>query len=392
MTPLARTSFALLVALSFASPLVAQNDKQHALIAFDENGKLDDAKAWARLKKDLADRNPKNVFLIAHGWRTSKLHADATFSFFGKDLRAQQGNDGPIEVIGIRWPSLLGDNDTAQDEAFKNLARAIAASIADSKKLDERRDKLKVFLKKRTTRFLANNLLKLQLPEDERLDEMLDNIDEPENVERLLTTFTYYQMKNRAGVVGATGLTTCINELQAALPKSRIHLVGHSFGCKVMLSCLASEGRADKQVDSATLLQGAVSCHCFAEKIDELKDVAGAYLHTPKRVKGSVAITFTKNDKALSIAYLAASQSAGQIAELPMRKYQVGGGLYYALGAKGVGGVAGITPIEMGEKGTMYKLRPGLNAIDADKIIMDHGDIRKDAVSWLIWSAARTLP
>lgn len=392
MTPRARISLAAIVFLGLTPSLFAQDEKHHIPIAFDDNGKLEDAKAWAQVKKDLATRKPKHVFFIAHGWRTSKTQADTTFSYFGKDLRDLQEKDGPIEVIGIRWPSLLGDNDTAQDEAFKQLARSVAAAIADSKKREERRDKLKTFLKKRTTRFLASNLLKLQLPDDDRLDEIIDNFDEPENVERLLTTLTYYQMKNRAGVVGATGVTVCINELQMTLPETRVHLVGHSFGCKVMLSCLASEGRADKQIDSLTLLQGAVSTHCFAAKIEELKDVAGAYLHTPKRVKGSITITFTKNDKALALAYVAASQSAGQVAELPLRKHQLESGLYYALGAKGIGGVVGITPIEMGPKGTAYKLAAGLNALNADKIIMSHGDIRNDAVTWLIWSAARSVP
>ncbi len=378
--------------IGFAGPLVAQDDKNHLILAFDEHGKLDDAKAWIEIKKDLIRRKPANVFLIAHGWRNSMERADETFTYFGKSLPALEGKDGPTAVIGIRWPSLLGEDDTLLDLAFTRVAKTIANVIAKSKNIDERKEKLKTFLKKKTTRILVNELLKFQLPDDEHLDLMIEHFDEPENVEKLLTMFTYWQMKKRAGIVGSTGFPSCLTELQDALPHSRLHLVGHSFGCKVVLSGLASEVRAKHKVDSVTLLQGAVSTLCFAPKIDELKGLPGAYAKIPDRVKGCIAVTFTKNDKALGKFYLAASQSGGHVGELPDRNHKLSPGLYGALGAKGIGRVDGLKPIEMGKMGAVYQLRPGLNSLDADKIIKNHGDIRTDAVTWLIWSVARAQP
>lgn len=385
----------LCMILSFVSvtvPALGQETKSHVVLGFDEKGKLEDAKAWARYKDDLKGRKPSHVFLVAHGWKTSKERADETFTYFGKSLREMEDKDGPIEVIGVRWPSLLGENDTALDLAFRNVARSMANSIAKSKNIDERKDKLKTFLKKTTTRAVVVSLLKYQLPEDDQIDAMVDNFDEPENVEKLLATFTYYQMKKRAAAVGSTGLQSALGELQEVAPGARVHLIGHSFGCKVWLACLASEDRGDKQVDSLTLLQGAVSMHCFAEKIPELKDCAGAYCYMPKRVKGSITVTHTKNDKALSVAYVAASQSGGHVGELPGYKHKFSPDLYKALGAKGIAGVDGVKPMDLAGKGTAYKLRPGFNAFNADKVILNHGDIRRDEVTWLIWTTARYRP
>lgn len=383
---------AVLSFLWLTGPSMAQQEKNHFVLSLDDKGKLEDPKAWAKYKDDLKARKPSHIFLVAHGWKTSKERADETFSYFGKSLREMEEKDGPIEIIGVRWPSLLGESDTTLDLAFKNVARSMAGAISKAKNIDERKDKLKTFLKKNTTRVVVISLLKYQLPEDEQIDAMVDNFDEPENVEKLLATFTYYQMKKRAALVGSTGVQTSLTELQEALPNTRFHLVGHSFGCKVWLACLAAEERGDRQVDSLTLLQGAVSTHCFSAKIGELKDCPGAYCDMPKRVKGSITVSYTKNDKALSVAYVAASQSGGHVGELPGYKHRVSPDLYKALGAKGIAGVDGVKPMDLGAKGAAYKLRPGFNAFNADKVILNHGDIRREEVTWLIWTTARFRP
>jgi pimeloyl-ACP methyl ester carboxylesterase len=197
-------------------------------------------------------------------------------------------------------------------------------------------------------------------------------------------------MKKRADVIGSIGLAPCLTELQDALPQARIHLVGHSFGCKVCLACLANDNRAAKQIDSMTLLQAAVSQLCFAPTIKELETgTCGAYAEVPKRVKGAIAVTFSHNDKALTRAYAAASQMAGQTGELPGRKMLSNTQLYGALGANGIVGVPGISRIAMGKRGTAYALCPGLNAVDANDVIQSHGEICRDEVAWLIWTTAR---
>src|SRR5262249_39133940 len=158
------------LSLAIAQSALAQN---HAVLSFDENGKLENAKAFAAYKNDLKARNPKHVFLISHGWRNSKERADEVFTYFGKDLRDQQDTDGPIEVIGVRWPSLIGENETELDQSFKLLAKGVAGAIVNSETAQKRIERLKEFLKKKSTRILASSL-NHPLPNDDELDVLVE--------------------------------------------------------------------------------------------------------------------------------------------------------------------------------------------------------------------------
>lgn len=360
------------------------------MLSFDDKGKLEDPKAWTAFKTELKARPPEHVFVLVHGWRKSRHNADETFTALAKLLYEQRRENESIAVIGVRWPSLIGETESVTDQRFKTMANAMAAVIAKSTTVKEQQAKLKDFLKKPGTRSLASFSLGLTLPDDDLIDAMVDQLQEPENVEKLLTSFSYYAMKKRANIVGSTGLAPRLTELQEALPKSHVHLVGHSFGCKVCLASVASDSRSDKQIDSMTLLQAAVSELCFAPSIKELQDdPSGAYSEVPKRVKGPMAVTFSRKDKALTIAYLVASQIAGQIGELPGRRMLGNSELYAALGANGIVAVPNVPQIVLGKSGTPYALQPGLNSIDANDVILHHGDIRRSEVAWLVWATAR---
>jgi len=221
---------------------------------------------------------------------------------------------------------------------------------------------------------------------------LVDNMEKNDKSAAALTFLTYYRMKGLANDVGSKGLRICVTELQNRLPAARFHLIGHSFGCKVCLACLVGEGRLKQPIDSLTLLQGAVSMHCFAAKIKDLEDAPGAYAEAPKCVRGCITVTHTMNDKALSLAYVAASQAAGHIAELAVTKRQFQPGIYGALGARGIVGVDGVHELNLTDNDTFYVLRPGLNSINADGFIRSHNDIRNGTVLRLIWATARLQP
>ena len=391
MSFLHRFGIVFVISLLSANSLFGQDDKSHLTLSFDEKGKLEDAVAWGQVKADIQKRKPKHVFLVCHGWLTSKTQADKTFTYFGEELRKAQGKDDPIEVIGVRWPSLIGENDTEQDQAFKTVAKVVSVALAKSETLKEKKGKLKSYLKTTTARLLVAGGLKFRLPSDEQIDLMIDNLEQVDNVERVLSTFTYYEMKRRAGVIGTNGLQRALTELQDELPDAQFHLVGHSFGCKVCLECLASKEREKKQVDSVILLQAAVSQLCFAAIVGDVEGKpAGAYVDVPKRVRGPIAVTHTTNDVALSVVYPLASTVAWQIAELPGGNRVSNYERYAALGANGVVDVAGIERLLMKEKDAAYKLRPGLNGVNADRVIQNHNDYRRSEVTALIWSAARS--
>ena len=54
-----------------------------------------------------------------------------------------------------------------------------------------------------------------------------------------LQEFTYWQMKRRAGIVGQQGLGPLINDLASGTPDLRVHLIGHSFGGRLVSFSLA---------------------------------------------------------------------------------------------------------------------------------------------------------
>lgn len=51
---------------------------------------------------------------------------------------------------------------------------------------------------------------------------------------RVLNYATYYLMKERAGVVGRDGVCKVVSKIVATSPKLRVHLIGHSFGGRVV--------------------------------------------------------------------------------------------------------------------------------------------------------------
>jgi pimeloyl-ACP methyl ester carboxylesterase len=75
-------------------------------------------------------------------------------------------------------------------------------------------------------------------------------------------------MKNRAGVVGQRGLGPVITGLAEQFDSLRVHLVGHSFGARLVSYALAGLGdRQPSPVKSLTLLQGAYSRFAFTDAL-----------------------------------------------------------------------------------------------------------------------------
>ena len=71
----------------------------------------------------------------------------------------------------------------------------------------------------------------------------------------LLNYVTYYQMKDRAGVVGRAGVNQALQRLRADVPSVRLHLVGHSFGCRVVTAAVTGPTPAPNGfVNSMSLL------------------------------------------------------------------------------------------------------------------------------------------
>ncbi|MHC5257117.1 serine-threonine protein kinase [Streptomyces sp. UC4497] len=119
----------------------------------------------------------------------------------------------------------------------------------------------------------------------------------------LLRQATYFAMKRRAGKVGKAGLGPALGRLAEEAPGVRVHLVGHSFGARLVSFALAGMPKGVRNVKSVTLLQGAFSHYAFAGR--------GALKGRQARVDGPLVACFSRHDTALSVMYPLASRLAG---------------------------------------------------------------------------------
>jgi hypothetical protein len=201
---------------------------------------------------------------------------------------------------------------------------------------------------------------------------------------RLLNFTTYFQMKGRAGDVGTNGVAPAIGKLRAKQPKLRIHLVGHSFGGRVVTAAADVAGAGKDKVNSLTLLQAAYSHNGFAAKFDGKNDGFFRKVITGKKVLGPIVVTCTKNDKAVGIAYPLASRLGGQNASALGDANDPFGGIGRNGAMKTTEAVFGtLAPVN-----SPYQFAAGsIYNLNADAIIGDHSDICKPQVAWAMVSA-----
>lgn len=200
----------------------------------------------------------------------------------------------------------------------------------------------------------------------------------------LLNFVTYYQMKERAGKVGLLGLNPVLNDLKANSPALRLHMIGHSFGGRLVTAATAGDKNSTLQVDSLILLQAAFSHYSFSEKYDGNANGFFRSVIKDHKVKGATIITHTHNDSAVGLAYAIASRIARQVAE------GIGDATdkYGGMGGNG----AQLTPEANNNfhlaKEISYNFEKGkLYNLNSDGVITSHSDICKDEVARAVAAA-----
>ena len=194
----------------------------------------------------------------------------------------------------------------------------------------------------------------------------------------VLNFTTYYEMKARAGKVGANGVAKLIDSLPPHV--QRIHLVGHSFGGRVVTAAAATS--TTDRIRSMSLLQTAFSHHGFSK---QKKGFFRAVVDK-KRVNGPIVVTHSVKDKAVGIAYPMASRLNGDTTSGLGDKTDKFGGI----------GRNGAQQMEAGEvvdgkllaAGGAYQFKPGvLFNLEANDLIPGHSDITGKEVAHAIRSA-----
>ena len=132
-------------------------------------------------------------------------------------------------------------------------------------------------------------------------------------VARFLNQLTYFEMKKRAGIVGAT-LGGHVLPALAPRHKVRLHMVGHSFGARLVTAAANSLPQPiGLDFFSLTLLQGAFSHNALATAVTP--GVPGAFANVVGRPRGPISITHTHNDQACTLWYALASRLSRSTAE-----------------------------------------------------------------------------
>jgi hypothetical protein len=200
---------------------------------------------------------------------------------------------------------------------------------------------------------------------------------------------TYYVMKGRAGDVGVKSLVPLLIRLRTSRPDLRIHMIGHSFGCRLVSSAVNSLPDGEQfRPDTVMLLQGAFSHNGFAKEGDNTDRGVFRDVIEKRKVRGPILISHTRRDKAVGIAYPIASRLSGVNAAALGDANDIYGGL----GSNGT--QTKITTPE-GNAGTMlkvgetYRFAAGVAPstpcnLNADAFISGHSDICKPEVGYAL--------
>jgi predicted alpha/beta-hydrolase family hydrolase len=197
---------------------------------------------------------------------------------------------------------------------------------------------------------------------------------------RVANFATYYQMKTRAGAVGRGGVALVLARVRERKPDLPLHLVGHSFGAR-LVTAVASHLAAGTPAVSLTLLQAAFSHNGLAEKFDKTHDGAFRTVLQDRRVSGPVLITHTKNDRAVGIAYPLASRIARDVASALGDENDPYGGIGRN-GAQRTPEAEGLAG-NLGDVGSKYSFRRNkVFNLRADRFISNHSDVTGHQVAY----------
>ena len=185
-----------------------------------------------------------------------------------------------------------------------------------------------------------------------------------------------------------------LGRLNTAIPGVRVHLVGHSFGARLVSYALAGmpAGLDPSPVKGVTLIQGAFSQWAFASQLPFAAGKKGALDGALARIDGPLTVVHSKHDGAVGTFYPLASMAARDNSAGMGDANSPWGGI----GANGAQGVqAGRDGVRGAGPGNTYKFvaQRALN-VDASDVVRSgpppvgaHSDIVHPELTWIVLSA-----
>jgi len=213
----------------------------------------------------------------------------------------------------------------------------------------------------------------------------------------LLRQAAYFAMKRRAGTVGERGLGPVVGRLAAVAPEVRMHLVGHSFGGRLVSFALRGLPEGVRSVKSVTLLQGAFSHYAFAARLPDDPRTGGVLQGQQNRVDGPLVCCYSHCDSALGTIYPLASRMADD--DCSFAAVDIGrvlGDKWGAMGHDGVRGVPGTRSLSLAEALDSPLPTSGCVNVDACAVVCHgepptgaHGDIVHPELARVVLAAGR---
>lgn len=410
-------------------------------LAYSQSGALAPSDAAALEMVDASLQGATDVFVISHGWWNNKESAECRYRLLIDDLR-RRAPAGVVPVfIGIYWPSALFPLEKGDCESGTAPTReAMAGGTFDGQ---IRRWAIEAFpVAADRPAFGANLEQLIRLLSRENLGEKvseaeLTNIaailmswqdegaareaDGPESSIFQLTpaaavrswrqnpagkaeaflsrgsldfanAFTFWMMKQRAGVVGANGVFQLVKRIrEKGGERLRIHLIGHSFGGKLVSGAAAGPaGAAPNIVDSVFLLQGAFSHFAFSSageiaRLGVSTKAPGVYARLLARapsqgLRGALVAMFSAQDTQNRFLYPLGVALANDFLEANVPRF----------GSVGTNGVQGpsATLVTLKSERVSSKVSAGLPRVlnvNATDVVRGHSDVVHAEVIDMIW-------
>lgn len=425
------------------------------LLRFDADGGLLSPQTRDLITSSLKTDGYSDVFVFSHGWNNNFKVASEKYLTFIKGYAAQRARlQLPLEpefkplLIGVIWPStsflfpwergpkIAADTATDDAEREEMLRLLLGTMTPDARsqlvELIDGADSLDRAAAKDAAKLMLEALRPTSDPDyasdAPSVEEFLEAWGELEGLaplrpadpnaftgiggatrdaaveaagggrldpRGLLRAGTVWMMKDRAGRVGSRGVAPLLERVLED-SAARLHLVGHSFGARVVLSAMTTQ-EASRKAHSMLLLQPAVNRWCFAHKVIG-RGIPGGYRPVLDRVERPIISTYSSHDKALHDAFHLAvrSSSLGEpdIAAVGDTER------YGALGGYGPKGIDDLlTETNARAEGKSYDLAekgPGVVAIngavevDGKPAIGEHGDINSKVTWWALHSLTET--
>ncbi|MDX2540984.1 serine-threonine protein kinase [Streptomyces sp. WI04-05B] len=437
-------------------------------LTFDADGDAD-GRERERLLAEVKARKVRDLIVFAHGWNNDRSMATRLYSRFFEAVPALAPATARIGYAGVVWPSMRFTDEPIPDFQRSLTATALPeATGRPGLDKDTRHALLETFPGRATLVEQIAGLLDRQPGHDEALEEfgglvrllvevepeapqtgfaadLLLSGGEPEGApemfagstaevceefaralsgpespdavaefalpnpwngaKELLRQATYYAMKRRAGTVGERGLGPALGRLAEAAPGVRVHLVGHSFGARLVSFALSGLPEGVRTVKSVTLLQGAFSHYAFAAQLPHDTRGGGALKGRQNRIDGPLVCCYSRYDGALSTFYPLASRMAGEsrgvlAADRSVSGFTVADALgpeWGAMGHDGVQAVPGTVGLTIAEALGAGKLPVrGCVNVDAAAVVRNggapsgaHSDICHSELAQVVLAAGR---